>query len=118
MVAPLAAMSLAATAVLAQKYFQSNPQAVAVTIQGGDTELTLSDHAITRLQRGVTLNDLQALLEKAKPFAYFHENQWKLGYYDAGTKLFMGTVNGVVTTVITGASGNYISNMMAALPPN
>lgn len=46
-------------------------------------------------------------------FRYFHDGVWKTGYYDARSKVFVGTVNGTATAVIkTGQS--YINNLKAA----
>ncbi|MDU0294016.1 polymorphic toxin-type HINT domain-containing protein [Saccharothrix longispora] len=58
-------------------------------------------HAAQRLeQRGVSSEDARAVLA-GEPFSYYHEEQWKLGYYDAQSKVFVAkTIDGNVNTVI------------------
>ena len=53
-----------------------------------------------------------------KPFDYFHDNTWKNGYYDPGSKVFVGQMKdtGEVTTVINNAKPNYIDNLKSKKP--
>lgn len=61
--------------------------------------------------RHLSLNDLLTTLSK-EPFPYKQEGEWRVGYDDAETKLFMGsTQDGVVTTVIDKASQKHIDNV-------
>lgn len=66
-------------------------------------------HAIQRLeQRGVSAEDAQAVLSR-QPFSYHHDDQWKMGYYDPGSKVFVArTVDGNVNTVMANVSQAYI----------
>ncbi len=50
------------------------------------------------------------------PLPYFHDGTWKTGFYDPSSKVFVGSVNGTITTVVTGASRNYVNNLLAATP--
>lgn len=69
-------------------------------------------HATERLrERGVSDEDAQALLSR-EPFSYHHEGQWKLGYYDPKTKLFVAkTIDGRVNTVINDVKKSYINEI-------
>jgi RHS repeat-associated protein len=69
-------------------------------------------HAMQRLeQRGVSQEDAQAVLQRT-PFSYYHDDQWKLGYYDPGSKVFVAkTVDGNVNTVMTNVDQSYINRL-------
>jgi hypothetical protein len=54
--------------------------------------------------------------DASKSFEYFHDGVWKTGFHDPLSRLFIGTANGDITTVIGNASRNYIKNLMAAQP--
>jgi len=90
---------------------------VSLRTAAGDT-FEFSPHSLERLaQRGVSIDDASALLgDSSKSFQYFHDGAWKTGFYDPSSRLFIGTANGNVTTVIGNASQNYINNLMAAQP--
>jgi RHS repeat-associated protein len=90
---------------------------VSLRTAAGD-EFRFSDHALQRLtERGVSLDQASTLLgDSSKSFPYFHDDVWKLGFYNPSSRLFIGTVDGDVTTVIGKASQNYINNLMAAQP--
>ncbi|TMR03451.1 sugar-binding protein [Actinomadura soli] len=70
-------------------------------------------HALQRLEdHGVSAEDARAVLER-DPFSYYHEDQWKLGYYDPQSKVFVAkTIDGNVNTVIVNASRAYIDRLM------
>ncbi|MER7009694.1 hypothetical protein ABT297_42555 [Dactylosporangium sp. NPDC000555] len=70
------------------------------------------DHATRRLeQRGVTAGDAQAVLAR-EPFSYYHEDQWKMGYYDPKSKVFVAkTIDGNVNTVMTNVDQAYINRL-------
>ncbi|MBP6997266.1 MAG: hypothetical protein KBB39_14110 [Phycicoccus sp.] len=51
-----------------------------------------------------------------KPFQYFQQEVWKTGYYDPASKIFVGTVNGRVTTLIDNVTPKYIANLQAVTP--
>ena len=87
-------------------------QSSGITVRIGDREFAISDHARQRmLERGVTLEDVEKTLSKVEAFDYFHEGRWKSGYYDQDSQIFVGVVEGLITTVIPGASPLYIANL-------
>lgn len=67
-------------------------------------------------ERGVSISALEKTLGQT-PFRYFHEGAWKTGFYDPISRIFAGSINGELTTVIRGASQRYIDNLMRAAPP-
>lgn len=72
----------------------------------------LSRHAIERmLQRGVTLEEVDLVLRSQMAFEYRHEGIDKVGYYDVERRLFVGTIDGLVTTVINGISQDYVDRL-------
>ncbi|MFI7401668.1 polymorphic toxin-type HINT domain-containing protein [Streptomyces sp. NPDC049541] len=72
-------------------------------------------HAVQRLQqRGVSEEDAQAVLERT-PFSYKHDDQYKIGYYDPDSKIFVAkTVDGNVNTVMTNVDQAYINRLREA----
>lgn len=78
--------------------------------------LRLSDHATVRMSLWqVSVPQLRNVVQR-QSFPYFHEGVWKRGYYDAGTRVFVGTYNGVITTVIGDVKSQYISNLTSRVP--
>ncbi|MFI6285031.1 polymorphic toxin-type HINT domain-containing protein [Streptomyces sp. NPDC051018] len=69
-------------------------------------------HAMQRLeQRGVSAEDARAVLGR-EPFSYHHDDQWKTGYYDPNSKVFVAkTIDGNVNTVMTDVSQAYINRL-------
>lgn len=87
-----------------------------MSLRAGSTSLEVSEHAALRMtQRGISIDAAEATLAQ-QPFPYFHQGAWKTGFYDPASRIFLGSVNGEVTTVIRGASPNYINNLKAATP--
>ena len=87
-----------------------------VSLRAGSASLEVTEHAALRMtQRGVSIDAAEATLAQ-RPFQYFHQNAWKTGYYDPASRIFLGSVNGRVTTVISRATPNYIENLKAAVP--
>lgn len=85
-------------------------------LRAGSASLEVTEHAARRMtQRGISIDAAETALTRT-PFPYFHKGTWKSGYYDSGSRVFMGTVNGRVTTVIDNAKPGYIENLKAALP--
>ncbi len=79
--------------------------------------IEVSEHAAMRItQRGVSLDAVENVITNQEPFQYFHEGIWKTGYYDAASEIFVGIVDNIVTTVIEGASQNYINNLQSVEP--
>jgi hypothetical protein len=72
-------------------------------------------HALQRLDdRGVSKEDAEAVLSK-EPFPYYHDGQWKSGYYDPKTKIFVAkTIDGSVNTVMENVGKQYIKNLQSA----
>ena len=85
--------------------------------QGPSGWIDVSSHAARRMtQRGISIDAVDNALT-TQPFNYWHNNTWKVGYYDDASNVFVGTVNGVATTVIQPSSGpQYIANLLAASP--
>ncbi len=78
-----------------------------------------SSHAQMRMeQRGISIDQVKNVMENNKPFNYYHENNWKTGYYDQSSKVFVAQANesGQVITVINDVSPQYISNLQSLKP--
>lgn len=71
-----------------------------------------TSHAMQRLeQRGVSVEDAQAVLAR-EPFSYMHDGQWKMGYYDPNSKVFVAkSIDGNVNTVMTNVTKAYINGL-------
>ena len=83
-----------------------------VVIQAGERQLQLGIHALERLaQRGISQAQVQAVVRKANPFTYIHDGVMKTGYYDPVSKIFVGEVEGTITTVFK-TSARYIENLI------
>ena len=67
-------------------------------------------------ERGVSISALEKPLGQT-PFRYFHEGVWKTGFYDPASRIFAGSIDGELTTVIKDATQRYIDNLMRAAPP-
>ena len=86
-------------------------------LQIGSKEVELTKHALQRMsQRGVSLEQIQEVVSKSTPFKYFHEGAEKIGYYDPSSKIFIGEVQGKVTTVINNVKPQYIENLKKLEP--
>jgi hypothetical protein len=78
--------------------------------------LKIGIHATERLAlRSISVDEVETATAMT-PFRYYHEETWKIGYYDSVNNLFVGTVNGKITTVIRPRSIKYINNLKAARP--
>jgi RHS repeat-associated protein len=85
-------------------------------LRAGDASLEVTEHAAQRLtQRGISIDAAEATLQQ-QPFQYFHADVWKTGYYDPASRIFLGSVDGRVTTVIGNATPRYIANLQAVVP--
>jgi len=79
--------------------------------------LQFTPHALQRMvERGVSASQVQTIVNAQQPFPYFHAGVWKTGYYDAAAKIFVGELQGIVTTVITNVKPQYIENLKKATP--
>jgi hypothetical protein len=80
--------------------------------------LEVTEHAGKRMvQKGIPLDEIDSAVLNNAPFNYFHQGAWKTGYYDRGLNLFVGSVNGKVTTVFRPDRGvDYIKDLQAASP--
>ncbi|MFB9932205.1 RHS repeat-associated core domain-containing protein [Amycolatopsis halotolerans] len=69
-------------------------------------------HSAQRLrERGVSDADAEAVLGQ-QPFDYFHQGQWKSGYYDPKLKIFIAkTMDGNINTVIVNATRAYVEGL-------
>lgn len=80
-------------------------------------QIRFSSHALMRMdERGVSREQVLKLVNSVQPFRYFHQGQWKLGYYDSSTGLFVATSGSVVITVFTDATPQYIQRLKRAKP--
>jgi hypothetical protein len=87
-----------------------------MSVRAGSETLDVTDHAALRMtQRGVSIDAVENTLSQPS-FQYFHEGVWKTGYYDPASRIFVGSVDGNVTTVINDVGPNYIKNLLAATP--
>ena len=85
-------------------------------LRAGTESLEVTEHAALRMtQRGISIDAAESTLGQPS-FQYFHQGVWKTGYYDPSSRIFIGTVDGRLTTVINNASPNYIANLQAATP--
>lgn len=85
-------------------------------LRAGSASLEVTEHAAQRLtQRGISIDAAEATLQQ-QPFRYFHADVWKTGYYDPASRVFLGAVDGRVTTVIGNATPKYIANLQAVVP--
>ena len=63
----------------------------AETIRVFGREFRLSAHAALRLgQRAVSRDSIIATITGGESFRYFHDGEWKDGYYDATSRVFVG----------------------------
>jgi len=114
---PLTLTVFSSAGLLPEVQAQETSTAGKQVVKAGSAELKLSEHAVQRMeQRGVNIEQVQAVVAGNKPFRYFHEGVWKTGYYDPTTKIFVGSVNNVITTVITNVKPRYIQNLTGKLP--
>ncbi|GIF62191.1 hypothetical protein Ais01nite_02260 [Asanoa ishikariensis] len=76
-----------------------------------------SNHARDRLaSREVSEAEARRVLDR-EPFPYWHDGQWKMGYYDPGSKIFIGkTIDGNINTVIRNVDRGYPSRLQRARP--
>ncbi len=78
----------------------------------GTRVLQLSQYALQRMsERGVSIEQVQKIVNTAQSFRYFHDGAWKTGYYDPVSKIFVAEVEGVITTVIAKVNPQYIENL-------
>jgi hypothetical protein len=86
----------------------------------GDPSLStiqLSEHALQRMiERGITFDQIQNIINNTDPFPYFHDGIWKIGYYDPTTGIFISRVGNSILTVIAGVDPQYIQNLQGARP--
>jgi len=88
-----------------------------IFLHGAGRTLEVSSHAAQRItERGVSLDAVEAVISSQKPFQYLHDGVTKTGFYDPASRLFVGSVDNTITTVIPGAPPNYINNLMGAVP--
>ncbi|MEU7244916.1 polymorphic toxin-type HINT domain-containing protein [Streptomyces sparsogenes] len=83
-----------------------------ITYKAVDEADDFTRHAMQRLEmRGVSVEDAQAVLKK-EPFSYYHDDQWKMGYYDPKSKVFVAkTIDGNINTVMTDVEKAYINRL-------
>ena len=86
------------------------------SIETSRGQIGIQSHAIDRMnERGISIDQLRNTIEKGESFNYFHEGSNKLGYYDTNSKIFVGSYNNEITTIIQNANSNYINNLKSSL---
>lgn len=86
--------------------------AVSAAIATGQQTLAITGHAISRaVERGVTLAQIERVIQTGQRIIYHHQGVWKTGYYDAASRLFVATKGGTVITVITDVPPQYLTNL-------
>jgi hypothetical protein len=68
------------------------------------------------LERKITFKQYVSIINTIKPFKYYHAGEWKLGYYDPKTMIFIGRAGDKITTVIGDVKMNYINNLIKNKP--
>ena len=87
-----------------------------VGLWGGSAALTVSPHAAERMiQRGISQAAIEKTIASGQGFTYWHEGAWKVGFYDAASRVFVGISNNTVRTVIN-TGPQYIQNLMSKRP--
>ncbi|WP_159106761.1 hypothetical protein [Streptomyces rishiriensis] len=62
-------------------------------------------------QRGVSPEEAEKVLGN-QPFSYLHDDQWKTGYYDSGSRVFIAkAIDGNVNAVMTNVDRAYINRL-------
>lgn len=114
----IVAVSMAGSSALPLAYASSDaPATSSVVRRAAPQRLQFSSHALRRMaERGVSRERVLQLVETATPFRYFHQGQWKTGYFDATSGLFVATAGGVVITVFTDATERYVQKLKRAKP--
>ena len=67
-------------------------------------------------QRGLRTEEVYSVIQRTKPFRYFHEGVWKTGYYDPVTRIFVGQVGDTITTVMARVNARYIESIKGEMP--
>lgn len=99
-------------------YFQGHAETCTCEGIGDITEETadaaegFTAHAMQRMQeRGISEDQARAVLGR-EPFQYRHDGQWKTGYYDPRSRVFIAqSVDGNVNTVMTNVNRSYIDRL-------
>jgi hypothetical protein len=65
-------------------------------------------------QRGITTSQVETVLDGVKPFEYYHQGKWKLGYYSGG--LFIAQSEDTIITVIADTPPEYIAKLKEIKP--
>jgi RHS repeat-associated protein len=93
--------------------------AAAVVIVTKKGTFEFSHHALVEqmVDRGLTVDQVQTVINNNKTFNYWHEGQLKQGWYDSGQKLFVAaTDDGVINTVMTNVNSKYIGDLRNKQP--
>lgn len=79
----------------------------------GSGSVEVSEHAALRMaERGISIDSAEAALTQS-PFQYTLDGVVRMGYYDPVSRVFVGTVDETVTTVIGNVKPQYIENLKA-----
>jgi hypothetical protein len=81
------------------------------TFRGGTLTLPGGEHALLRIgERNITAEMISMTVDKGLPFAYLRDDAYRVGFYNSELKLFVGTIEGRITTVFK-SNANYIKNI-------
>jgi hypothetical protein len=56
------------------------------------------------------------VVERNKPFQYFHDGAWKVGYYDPVGRIMVATQDNVVLTIMEKVPLRYVYGLIARVP--
>ena len=116
-VAPLLAVTGFGVIAATAKYLEEHPGILGTATSSlRGAFYTVDDHAILRIIQRSSPQAVIRTIDSGVRFIYYHEGEWKIGFYDPVSRLFVGTVGTEVRTVIDDASQSYINNLQAAVP--
>jgi hypothetical protein len=85
-----------------------------IYVQGaGDGEsFEIPYHALQRLlERDVSTDEIEDVLSQPS-FRYIFEGEWRTGFYDESSQIFVGSVDGRITTVMTDVEPDYVDDLI------
>jgi RHS repeat-associated protein len=85
-----------------------------VDFEGNGRKLTITNHALNRMHVDrVTVIQVEAITGSVQPFRYYHQGQWKLGYYDKSANVFVAVAeaDGVILTVMASPGAEYLMGL-------
>jgi hypothetical protein len=92
---------------------------IAGVISWKGISIEISDHAQVRIEeRGLTVNQVESIMNKSNSFYYWDDGVLKQGWYDKGQKVLvaMAVEDQTLTTVMTGVDPQYIAGLRSKNP--